>query len=246
MSQPPASQPIPNNAQDEFDKSDDEIREELKRARQHADSLMLRAQQEYEEAAAPMPAKLPSSSTSAPMAAFAFPPRPGKSAQQLLEEATQWVDSVWNEASQDAQACEQAFADLVEKCQAYERRRIEEGGWPARRGHVNALALNMWYAAEKRWRRANKHIPVTFQYTGTDSSEEDDDNDDNAVGGIASDDEDDESADVTDEVRKRRRRRAPPHPRRRAPLNRLQATRMRTTFRRKKNMMTESAPRSSK
>lgn len=241
MSQPTNAQPHSSRDEEEFDKTDDEIRAELAIVQQRANEAMKKAQEEYEQA---LSNALENDDPVAKLAAV-YPPPAGKSSGVLYQEAVDWVNAVWENASTDASECERAFATLVDLMIAYERRRVEEGGCPARRGYTNALALNLWYDAEKAWRRAHKDEKVLFQYTGTDSSDDEDDED--GVGGIVSDDEDeseDGSAGSDSEVRQRRRRQAPPHPRRSRPLNHRAMMRMRATFLLTKRMLELSVLRS--
>jgi len=147
--------------------------------------------------------------------AFAFPPLPAKSSEEMIQKITNWINSVWDASSKDSDTCEKAFAELRAKVDAAMRRRAEEDGRPLRAGASAALALDLWYNAEERWRKTNRKAPVAWRYTGSDSGDEE--SEDGVVDGDDSDDADSDE----DTVRPlgRRRRRAPPHPRRRSRLS---------------------------
>jgi len=177
---------------------------------------------------------LPSSSSSKPKPtprsnfdAFAFPPLPAKSSAEMINDITDWINSVWDASSQDSDTCEKAFQELRTKVDAALRRRAEEDGRPLRAGASAALALDLWYNAEERWRKINRKAPVAWRYTGSDSGDEEDED------GVVDGDDSDDAGSDEDEVRPlgRRRRRAPPHPRRSRLSQRAMMT-MQAIFRR--------------
>jgi len=162
--------------------------------------------------------------------AFAFPPLPAKSSAEMFKDITNWINSVWDASSKDSDTCEKAFAELRTRVDAAARRRAEEDGRPLRAGATGAMALDLWYQAEERWRKVNRKAPVAWRYTGSDSGDEEEDED-----GVVDGDDSDDAGSDEDEVRPlgRRRRRAPPHPRR-SRLTQRGMTMMRIIFRRTK------------
>jgi len=117
-----------------------------------------------------------------------------------------WLAEIYEKASEESDACEQAFKELQQKVQDWEAVRVEEGCWPLARGRTGAIALDLWYNQESAWRKSNPEVPVAWIYTEDDSDDEGSEDE--------AEDESDASASGVRGHGQRRRRRPPPHPRR--------------------------------
>jgi len=101
------------------------------------------------------------------------------SPETILAQIKSWLENIYETASITAKGTQEAFDDLMDKLLDYEAARIEQGLWPSRGGQLQAMAVDLWYQAERQFLH-NKNLErksVQWQYTEDDSDTSDVDSD---------------------------------------------------------------------